>query len=64
MKNHKILSLVIGLCILLIIAAVMIVKGTFLLFGNLLNTILGIAVLIGLAAVVIFMFAYAKRKSK
>lgn len=65
-KSRKILSACIGIAFLILVAvvAVKIIKGTFALVGSVLNAILGIAVILGLIAIVIFMFLYAKRKRK
>lgn len=67
MKNtRKILSACIGIAflILIVVVAVKIIKGTFALVGSVLNIILGIAVVAGLIAIVIFMFLYASKKGK
>lgn len=65
-KTRRILSVCIGIAFLILLAvvAVRIIKGTFALVGSVLNIILGIAVVAGLIAIVLFMFLYAYKKRK
>ena len=53
-------ALVIG--IIALVSAI--VKGAFHLLGGLLDTVLGIVIILGLVAIVIWMFSYAKRNRK
>ena len=65
-KTRRILSVCIGIAFLILLAvvAVRIIKGTFALVDSVLNIILGIAVVAGLIAIVLFMFLYAYKKRK
>ncbi|MDO5444134.1 MAG: hypothetical protein Q4F31_00750 [Eubacteriales bacterium] len=65
-KARKLLSACIGIAFLILVAVVVtkIIRGTFALVGSVINSILGIAVILGLIAIVIFMFSYAKKKRK
>lgn len=65
-KTRKILSVCIGITFLVLVAvvAIKIIKGTFALVGSVLNIIIGIAVVAGLIAIVVFMFLYAYKKKK
>lgn len=64
MKNlGKLLAvaLVLAVGIGAVVLVIKLVSGAFSLIGGLLDAVLGIAVLIALAAIVIWMFRYAKK---
>lgn len=66
MKLRKILFTLLPLC-LLVFAAVIIIRlisGAFSLAAGALNTVLGIAVILALLAIVFWMFSYAKKHRK
>lgn len=66
MKTGKILGIIIAaaVAIALIGLVIKVVSGLFGLIGGLINAVLGIAVLVALAAIVIWMFRYAAKNNK
>ena len=50
--------------ILVLIIVVRLIKGAFSLAGGLLNTVLGIVLILALVILVCWMFSYAKKKKK
>ena len=65
MKNGKslVLTLLAAAVVLgIIVLAIRLVGGAFSLLGGAVNAVLGIVVLLVLAAIVIWMLSYAKRK--
>ena len=66
MNARKIGSLLVVLALVIggIVLAVKLISGTLALAHGVLNTILGVVVLLALAAIVIWMFAYAKKARK
>ncbi len=66
MNAKKIGGLVLALVLVVggIILAVKLISGAFALANGVLNTILGLAVILALAAIVIWMFSYARRMRK
>lgn len=64
MKNlGKILAaaLVLAVAVGAVVLVIKLVSGAFSLLGGLLNAILGVAVVLALVAIVIWMFSYAKK---
>ena len=66
MNARKIGSLLVVLALVIggIVLAVKLISGALALAHGVLNTILGVVVLLALAAIVIWMFAYAKKARK
>ena len=65
MKNITKILIAVAAAALLILAAtilVKLIKGAFALAGGVLNTILGIVIIVALVAIVIWMLSYAKKK--
>ena len=60
-KHHSQKGAVLGLSLGVVVLVIKLVSGAFSLLGNLLNVILGVAVLLALVAIVIWMFSYAKK---
>ena len=66
MNGKKIGGLILALAMIIggVILAVKLISGALALAHGILDTILGIAVLLALAVIVVWMFAYAKKHRK
>ena len=61
-SNPLLLIAVCAVCILILILAIRILSGAIHLVSGAFNTVLGRVVILALIAIVIWMFAYAKKK--
>lgn len=66
MKAGKIIGALIALLVVIgiIVLAVRLISGAFSLLGGLIDAVLGLAVVVALVAIVIWMFRYAAKSKK
>lgn len=66
MKAGKIIGAIIALLVVIgiIVLAVKLISGAFSLLGGLIDAVLGLAVVVALVAIVIWMFRYATKSKK
>ncbi|PWM19839.1 MAG: hypothetical protein DBX49_01665 [Clostridia bacterium] len=66
MKAGKIIGAIIALLVVIgiIVLAVKLISGAFSLLGGLIDAVLGLAVVVALVAIVIWMFRYAAKSKK
>ncbi len=66
MKAGKIIGAIIALLVVIgiIVLAVRLISGAFSLLGGLIDAVLGLAVVVALVAIVIWMFRYAAKSKK
>ncbi len=66
MKAGKIIGAIMALLVVIgiIVLAVRLISGAFSLLGGLIDAVLGLAVVVALVAIVIWMFRYAAKSKK
>lgn len=66
MKAGRIIGAIIALLVVIgiIVLAVKLISGAFSLLGGLIDAVLGLAVVVALVAIVIWMFRYAAKSKK
>lgn len=66
MKAGKIIGAIIALLVVIgiVVLAVRLISGAFSLLGGLIDAVLGLAVVVALVAIVIWMFRYAAKSKK